>query len=251
MFEYIFHSYKNIYNNSITKAVKQSVWVELIAVIGIIILAILGIWFILARGNLANTGITILFLCSFSPPILTAYSNRQLLKRRHSKLNEYFELRVNPLSDLLKGDGKDLYYLYNEKSLNFLVERCDDMTGDNVSELSLNENIKLALPVITLVFGALLGKAERQELLLIAGIAVLVFLYIFLYRYVKDIFLGEDKRIVRELKRDIQYIHILLADDKQEEKQTQQALLEEIKGLRGIIRSDIDEKFELMRARDD
>ena len=43
----------------------------------------------------------------------------------------------------------------------------------------------------------------------------------------------------------------LLDYNEPEEKQAQQFLLEDIKGLRGIIRSDIDEKAELMRARDE
>ena len=43
----------------------------------------------------------------------------------------------------------------------------------------------------------------------------------------------------------------LLNDTDKEESQTQQVLLEDIKGLRGIVRSDIDEKAELMRARDE
>ena len=40
-------------------------------------------------------------------------------------------------------------------------------------------------------------------------------------------------------------------DNEQENKQAQQFLLEDIKGLRGIVRSDIDENFELMKARDE
>ena len=39
--------------------------------------------------------------------------------------------------------------------------------------------------------------------------------------------------------------------DGEQEELTKHVLLEDIKGLRGIVRSDIDEDFELMRARDE
>ena len=59
----------------------------------------------------------------------------------------------------------------------------------------------------------------------------------------------EDKIVyVIDMFRGIQGF---LGEPAQAEKQTQQALLEEIKALRGIVRSDIDEKAELAEAREE
>lgn len=207
MFEYIFRCYKtDICNKSFVDAIKKMTWIDRIIFIGVIVLTIVGTGLTISQNE---WGIVILFFVFISPPMITAYMNKRLLKNRHSKLNEYLQQRIAPLTNLLTGEN---YNLYNKKSLEWLITRCDEITGDKMDKSPFYTVIQSLLPVITLVFGALFAKMELQEMLVVAVCITIVVLCLYTYANVKDIFLGEDKRLARELKTDLQYISTTLPD---------------------------------------
>jgi len=172
----------------------------LLLVVGIVLTMILNFW---------ELFILLIFVMIFSIPAINAYENWKLLNTRHSKLNEYLQQRMTPLADLLK--QKDLN-LYNHKSIDWLIERCDDFSGNKTERPPILSAFQSILPVITLVFGALLARMELQGLIIVVSCIFLLVLCVVLYLGMKDAFLGTDYRLARELKADLQYIRTLLPD---------------------------------------
>lgn len=208
MFEYIFRCYKtDICNQSFIDALKRMTWIDRVIFIGIIVLTLVGTGLTLSQNG---WGLVIMFFVFISPPMITAYMNKYMLKNRHSKLDEYLQQKIAPLVKLLKGES---YNLYNKKSLEWLIARCDELTEENSKSpfySTMQSIMQSILPVITLILGALLAKMERQEILVATMVVIMIVLCLFIYTSVKDTFLGEDKRLAKELKTDLQYISTLL-----------------------------------------
>ncbi|MCL1919052.1 MAG: hypothetical protein FWG14_12215 [Peptococcaceae bacterium] len=214
MFEYIFECYKNdIYDEFYLK--KKKTWMERLMsdhpILGWLILVIV-IVLIMVGMRLTislNWTLGLLLILPFASEVYTAHVMRGGRKALHSRFNEYLELRIEPLTILLKGDR---YNLHNNISIEWLIECCDDMTGDKLKKSPFQASFQLFLPVITLVFGALLAKMDLNTLVEIAGGIILFVLYAYAYRNVKDMSLGRDGRLTRALKADLQFIKTQLPE---------------------------------------
>ena len=207
MFEYIFWAYKeDIYGSTFTKPVKpqRQKWIERGVLTVMTILSIIIAVVTYLRGMDVIIFTLILFILPMFA-LIPVYGNRRI---QLSKLDVYLQQRLPRLIGLLEGEEYDLK---NKKSIDWLIECCSDVIGNTNNE-PLTAIAKPLIPIMMLAFGALLGKSDKQELMLITLVIAMLVFYILIYTFYLDYVLGGDKRIARRLIMDLKYIRTLLPD---------------------------------------
>lgn len=201
VYQSIFGDYKEIYNKSKTKSVKQKMTrIEIVAFIGIITLTVLAILLIKAGNTFSfSIGIIIFILLYLSQPVLIKYWNEDEFKRRHAKLEESLQNRISPFIDLLEGNGKINYNLDDKTGLDWLEKCCDDTIKDKSSGFPLNATVKKLLPIVTIGLVAWLAGAEPQKLVMFAVMVIVAFVFIFIYKSIEyKCSEGDNTKIDRE-----------------------------------------------------
>ena len=208
MFEYVFRCYKAAsYNETLLATLKKMTWTDRGIFAGVIVSAVIGLSLTISQNQ---WGVIILFLVFICPPVITAYTNNKMQNNRHEKLDEYLQNRIAPLTELLKGEN---YNCFNQKSVDWLIERCDDMAS-YTNKSPLQGAVQPVLPFLTLALGALLAQMDSQTVIVIVVVLGVIVLCLYTYANIEDMFLGADKRLAKTLKTDLQYISTLLPDQK-------------------------------------
>jgi hypothetical protein len=210
MFESVFWEYKNDIRKNFPLRGENTIidWVIFGAImlmgVGIPLLMHLSLW------GWASFFTVIMVL---GIPPLDYYWKYKFIKTRHFKLNEFLEKRIVPIENLLNREDRNLY---NEKSIDWLIECCDYFSGNKTESPQVISSFKSLIPVFTLILGAVLARMEWQGLIAIGAVTYVCGMVTIAYVLVKNAIFSTNNQLIRDFKAELKYIRTLLPNKRKE-----------------------------------
>jgi Ca2+/Na+ antiporter len=135
---------------------------------------------------------------------MTKYIRKIENERIPDKVQNYKNLKINRIVELLK---LDVYNLYTLEGINWLIECCTAETNKSAYKISLQG---LIFPVITLAYGVIINNLSLNEIVSISitFISILVIIVILGsgLQPILDEILYPDKTKYKRLKTELEYI---------------------------------------------